>query len=88
MGYEDLVNTLKAIAITAPAARAFELTVEFALGPGKDTATVGRLEDFRDRPAMHACIERMRAGEVSARLAGLHLREGDEAPGLRAALRR
>jgi len=48
--------------ITAPAARAFELTVEFALGQGKDTATVGRLEDhFRDRPAMKTCVERMKA---------------------------
>jgi hypothetical protein len=27
-----------------PAARAFEMTVEFALGEAKDTATVGRLE--------------------------------------------
>lgn len=62
MSYEHLVNTLKAIAITAPAARAFELTVEFALGQGKDTATVGRLEDhFRDRPAMKACVTRMQA---------------------------
>lgn len=68
MGYEHLVNTLKAIAITAPAARAFELTVEFALGQGKDTATVGRLEDhFRDRPAMHACIERMKADPAMRR---------------------
>ncbi len=56
MGYEHLMNTIKAIAIAAPAARAFEMTVEFALGQGKDTATVGRLEDhFRDRPAMKAC---------------------------------
>ncbi len=62
MGYQHLVNTLKAIAMTAPAARAFELTVEFALGQGKDTATVGRLEDhFRDRPTMKACVERMKA---------------------------
>ena len=62
MGYQHLKDTLKAIAITAPAARAFELTVEFALGEGKDTATVGRLEDhFRDRPAMKACVERMKA---------------------------
>jgi len=62
MSYEHLVNTLKAIAIAAPAARAFEMTVEFALGQGKDTATVARLEDhFRDRPAMRACIERMKA---------------------------
>jgi ubiquinone biosynthesis protein COQ4 len=62
MGYEHLQNTLKAIALTVPAARAFEMTVEFALGQGKDTATVGRLEDhFRERPAMKACIERMRA---------------------------
>jgi ubiquinone biosynthesis protein COQ4 len=62
MGYEHLVNTLKAIAITAPAARASEMTVEFALGQGKDTATVGRLEDhFRDRPPMKACVERMKA---------------------------
>jgi ubiquinone biosynthesis protein Coq4 len=62
MGYEHLTNTLKAIAITAPAARAMQLTVEFALGEGKDTATVGRLEDhFRDRPAMKACVERMKA---------------------------
>jgi hypothetical protein len=52
MGYQHLVNTLKAIAMTAPAARAFELTVEFAQGQGKDTATVERLEDhFRDRPS-------------------------------------
>ena len=41
MGYQHLVNTLKAIAITAPAACAFELTVEFALGQGKDTAHRG-----------------------------------------------
>lgn len=59
MGYQHLQNTLKAIALTMPAARAFEMTVEFALGEGKDTATVGRLEDhFRDRPSMEACIER------------------------------
>ena len=32
---------LKAIALTVPAARALELTVEFALGEGKNTATVG-----------------------------------------------
>ena len=62
MGYDLLVNTLKSIAITAPAARAFQLTVEFALGEGKDTAPVGRLEDhFRDRPPMQACMERMKA---------------------------
>jgi ubiquinone biosynthesis protein COQ4 len=62
MSYEHLQNTLKAIALTVPAARAFEMTVEFALGQGKDTATVGRLEDhFRNRPAMKACIERMKA---------------------------
>ena len=51
MSYEHLQNTLKAIALTVPAARAFQMTVEFALGQGKDTATVGRLEGhFRDRP--------------------------------------
>jgi len=62
MSYEHLQNTLKAIALTVPAARAFEMTVEFVLGQGKDTATVGRLEDhFRDRPAMQACVERMKA---------------------------
>ena len=62
MGYQHLQNTLKAIALTVPAARAFEMTVEFALGHGKDTATVGRLEDhFRDRAPMKACIERMKA---------------------------
>jgi ubiquinone biosynthesis protein Coq4 len=62
MSYEHLQNTLKAIALTVPAARAFEMTVEFALGQGKDTATVGRLEDhFRNRPVMKACIERMKA---------------------------
>jgi ubiquinone biosynthesis protein COQ4 len=62
MSYQHLQNTLKAMAITLPAARAFELTVEFALGQGKDTATVGRLEDhFRDRPPITACIERMKA---------------------------
>ncbi len=38
------------------------MTVEFVLGQGRDTATVGRLEDhFRDRPAMKACIERLKA---------------------------
>lgn len=68
MGYEHLVHTLKAIAITAPAARAFELTVEFALGQGKDTATVGRLEDhFRDRPPMKAGVERMKADPAMRR---------------------
>ncbi len=57
MGYQHLQNTLKAIALTMPAARALEMTVEFVLGEGKDTATVGRLEDhFRDRPSMKACI--------------------------------
>ena len=62
MGYQHLQNALKAIALTLPAARAFEMTVEFVLGEGKDTATVGRLEDhFRDRPPMKACIERMKA---------------------------
>jgi ubiquinone biosynthesis protein Coq4 len=62
MGYQQLQNTLKAIALTAPAARAFEITVEFVLGEGRDTATVGRLENhFRDRPAMKNCIERMLA---------------------------
>ncbi len=51
MGYEHLANTLKSIAIAAPAARAFQLTVEFALGKGQDTGTVFRLEDhFRDGP--------------------------------------
>lgn len=44
MGYQHQQNTLKALALTMPAARAFELTVEFVLGEGKDTATVGRLE--------------------------------------------
>ncbi|MFN0071445.1 MAG: Coq4 family protein, partial [Chloroflexota bacterium] len=64
--YQNLQNTLKAIALTVPAARAFELTVEFVLGQGRDTATVGRLEDhFRERPAMTACIERMRADPVT-----------------------
>ena len=62
MGYRHLQNVLKAIALTAPSARALEMTVEFVLGEGKDTATVGRLEDhFRDRPSMKACIERMKA---------------------------
>jgi len=62
MGYQNLQNTLKAIALTVPAARAFEMTVEFVLGEGQDTATVGRLENhFRDRPAMTACLERMHA---------------------------
>lgn len=65
MGYQHLDDTLKAVAITAPAARAFEL----AFGEGKDTATVGRLEDdFRDRPAMKACVERMKAGYTYARV--------------------
>jgi hypothetical protein len=60
MGYQQLQNTLKAIALTAPAARAFEITVEFVLGEGRDTATVGRLENhIRDRPAMKSRIERM-----------------------------
>lgn len=49
MSYRSLQNTLKAIALTVPAARAFEMTV-------------GRLEDhFRDRPAMKNCIDRMKA---------------------------
>src|SRR5262245_6833586 len=62
MGYQNLQNTLKALALTVPAARAFEMTVEFALTEGRDTATVFRLEDhFRDRPPMKTCIERMRA---------------------------
>ena len=62
MSYRNLQNTMKAIALTVPAARAFELTVEFALSEGKDTPTVGRLEDhFRDRPPMTACIERMKS---------------------------
>ena len=62
MSYEHLQTTLKAIAMTVPAARAFEMTVEFVLGQGRDTATVGRLEDhFRDRLPMKACIDRMKA---------------------------
>jgi len=62
MGYQHLQKTLKAMALTLPAARAFEMTAEFVLGEGKDTATVGCLEDyFRDRPSMKACIERMKA---------------------------
>src|SRR6266567_2138517 len=66
MGYQHLQNSLKAIALTMPAARALEMTVEFVLGEGKDTATVGRLEDhFRDRPSMKACIERMKADPAS-----------------------
>jgi ubiquinone biosynthesis protein Coq4 len=69
MSYQHLQNTLKAIAITLPAARAFEMTVEFALGEGKNTATVGRLEDhFRDRPPMKACIERMKADPATRRI--------------------
>jgi len=35
MGYQHLQNTLKAIALTVPAARAFEMTVEFALGEAR-----------------------------------------------------
>jgi ubiquinone biosynthesis protein Coq4 len=66
LGYQHLQNTLKAIALTVPAARAFEMTVEFVLGQGRDTATVGRLEDhFRDRPPMTACIERMKADRAT-----------------------
>jgi len=66
MGYQHLQNTLKAIALTLPAARALEMTVEFALGQGEDTATVGRLEDyFRDQPSMKACIDRMKADPAS-----------------------
>ncbi len=37
MSYEHLQNTLKAIALTVPAVRAFEMTVEFVLGQRKDT---------------------------------------------------
>ena len=66
MGYLNLQNTLKAVALTVPAARAFEITVEFALGEGKDTAMVGKLEDhFRDRQPMRACIERVKADPAS-----------------------
>jgi len=66
MGYQHLQNTLRAIALTVPAARAFEMTVEFVLGDGKEPATVGCLEDhFRDRPSMKACIERMKADPAS-----------------------
>ena len=66
VGYEHLQNTLKAIALTIPAARAFEMTVEFVLGQGRDTATVGRLEDhFRDRPALKTCVERLKAGPAA-----------------------
>jgi ubiquinone biosynthesis protein COQ4 len=63
MSYEHLVNTLKSTAITAPAARAFQLTAEFALGEGRaGTRTVGQLEDhFRGRPPTQACVERMKA---------------------------
>lgn len=69
MSYQHLQNTLKAVALTVPAARAFEITVEFALGEGKDTAMVGRLEDhFRDRPPMKTCIERLKADPVARKL--------------------
>ncbi len=62
MGYEQLKKTLKAIAISIPATRAFQITTEFVLGEGQDTPSVGRLEDhFRNGPAMKACIERMKA---------------------------
>lgn len=62
MSYDNLKNTLKAIALTVPAARAFQITAEFVLGKGQDTPSVGRLEDhFRDGPSMKACIERMKA---------------------------
>ncbi len=41
---------MKAIAVAAPAARSFQLTVGFARGQGKDTGTVFRLEGhFRVR---------------------------------------
>jgi ubiquinone biosynthesis protein Coq4 len=69
MSYQHLQNTLKAVALTVPAARAFEITVEFALGEGKDTAMVGRLEDhFRERPPMKACIERLKADPAARKL--------------------
>ena len=35
MGYQHLQNVLKAIALTVPAARAFEMTVEFILGEAR-----------------------------------------------------
>src|SRR5262249_27247978 len=66
VGYQHLQNTLKAIALTVPAARAFEMTVEFVLGQGRDTPTVGRLEaQFRERPAMKTCIERLKAAPAA-----------------------
>jgi ubiquinone biosynthesis protein Coq4 len=69
MSYESLTNTLKALTLTLPAARAFQMTVEFALTQGRDTATVFRLEDhFRDRPAMKTCIERMLAEPTTRKL--------------------
>jgi hypothetical protein len=68
MGYQQLQNTLKAIALTVPAMRAFEITLEFALGDGKDTASVACLEDhFRARPPMKACIDRMKADPATHR---------------------
>ena len=61
MSYENLEHSLKALALTVPASRAFGMTVKFALTQGRDTATVFKLEDhFRDRKAMKNCIERMR----------------------------
>ena len=64
MGYQHLVNTLKAIAMTAPAARAFELTVEFALGQGKDTATSRTTRGSFPGPPDHEGVRRANEGRA------------------------
>ena len=77
MEYESLKHTLQAVALTVPAARAYEMTVEFALTQGRDTATVFRLEDhFRERPSMTACIERMKKDPAASRSWGFAGRKG------------
>ena len=70
MGYQHLVNTLKAITITAPAACAFELTVEFALGQGKDTAHRGTTGGSFSGPPVHEGVRRANEGRAGSAAVG------------------
>jgi hypothetical protein len=69
MGYQHLVNTLKAIAITAPAPCAFELTVEFALGQqghGHRGTTGGSFSG----PPVHEGVRRANEGRAGSAAVG------------------
>src|SRR5262245_27201701 len=65
MSYENLERSLKVLTLTVPAARAFGMTVKFALNESRDTATVFRLEDHFPRPQGHEELHRAHAAGPS-----------------------